>query len=101
MQAISVMTGGNQTLAEGGTLNLSGVSFTDGNPANTHTALINWGDGNTTPGVVTESSGQGTVSGSHVYGAVGSYTVSITLSRIKTPRAAAVLGCRSITCRRR
>lgn len=46
--------------------------------ADTHTAMIDCGDGNTEAGNVNQGAGE--VSGSHAYTAVGSYLVVITLS---------------------
>jgi len=56
------------------------VNFTDPGTIDTHTAAINWGDGNTTTGVVTESHGSGSVSGNHTYTTPGSYTVTVTVT---------------------
>jgi predicted extracellular nuclease len=55
-------------------------SFTDAGTPDTHTAVIDWGDGTTSPGVVTESGGAGTVTGSHIYTSAGSYTVELTVT---------------------
>jgi hypothetical protein len=56
------------------------ASFTDAGTADTHTATIDWGDGNTTNGTVTESNGSGTVTGSHTYAGPGNYTVKVTVT---------------------
>jgi streptogramin lyase len=56
------------------------ASFTDPNVLDTHTAVWNWGDGQTAAGTVTESNGSGTVSGSHTYTADGVYTVTLTVT---------------------
>ncbi len=56
------------------------VDFTDQGTADTHTATINWGDGQTTNGVVTESNGSGSVSGSHAYAAPGPYTITVAVT---------------------
>ncbi|MCP4785469.1 MAG: hypothetical protein GY903_08820 [Fuerstiella sp.] len=54
--------------------------FSDVGQWDSHTATINWGDGNTTPGTVGGTAGgSGTVTGSHVYSDSGDYTVTITL----------------------
>ena len=58
------------------------ATFTDGNPADaasTVTALINWGDGDTGQGVVTDVGGVFTVDGSYTYPAPGTYQISVTL----------------------
>ncbi len=54
------------------------ASFSDPDADDTHTATIDWGDG--TPveaGIVTETGGSGTVSGSHVYADDGVYTLEV------------------------
>ncbi len=56
------------------------ASFTDANTADTHSCTIDWGDGNTTAGTVSESSGSGTCTGSHSYADNGAYTVTVTVS---------------------
>ena len=62
----------------GSSVNVS-APFTDPDTSDTHTATIGWGDGSSTPGTVTESSGSGTITGSHVYTATGVYTVTVTV----------------------
>ena len=47
-------------------------SFTD---PGTHTAVWSWNDGTTSAGVVSETAGHGTVTGSHIYTAAGVYRV--------------------------
>ena len=56
--------------------------FTDAGSNDTHTCTIDWGDGFTTNGFVTETpgSGSGTCSGSHAYTAQGIYTITITVT---------------------
>jgi hypothetical protein len=56
------------------------ASFTDLGTFDTHTATWNWGDGSTTDGVVTETNGSGSVTGSHIYTASGVYTVILTVT---------------------
>ncbi len=51
-----------------------------GNPANDFSALIDWGDGNTSAGTVAGSGGTLTVSGSHLYLEETSTTVKVTLA---------------------
>jgi hypothetical protein len=58
------------------------ASFTDPFTTTTHTAIWNWGDNTTSAGNVTESSGSGTVTGSHTYTADGVYTVTLTVTNI-------------------
>lgn len=61
---------------EGESIELS-ATFTDAEIADTHTAVIDWGDGTTSIGVVDEEDGSGTVTGSHIYADNGSYTVTV------------------------
>ena len=58
----------------------TGVAFTDVGVLDTHTASINWGDGNVEAGTVTESGGAGVVNGTHAYGHAGTYTVTVTVT---------------------
>ena len=76
----TVVTGTNTTVNEGSLAAISG-NFTDPDVADTHTAIINWGDGSTTAGTVVEpaAGNPGTVSGTHTYTTPGSYTVTITV----------------------
>lgn len=62
-----------------GTVNTT-ANFTDPDTGDTHTALWSWGDSTTSPGVVTEANGSGSVTGSHIYTAPGSYTVTLTVT---------------------
>src|SRR5206468_2320376 len=54
--------------------------FTDPGPLDTHTATINWGDGTSNTGTVTESNGSGTVTGSHTWAEEGFYPVTVTVT---------------------
>jgi len=56
------------------------LPFTDAGTADTHTASIDWGDGTSSTGTVTETAGVGTISGSHVYTASGNYTITFTVT---------------------
>ncbi|MEO7752916.1 MAG: ExeM/NucH family extracellular endonuclease [Terracoccus sp.] len=56
------------------------ATFTDADPADTHTATVAWGDGTTTAGAITEADGSGTVTGTHVYAAAGVYTATVTVT---------------------
>jgi len=58
------------------------VTFTDPDPGDTHTALIDWGDGATSCGIVTEPSGPapGLVTDSHPYAEGGIYTITVTVT---------------------
>ena len=56
------------------------ASFTDDNPGDIHSATIDWDDGTSSAGTVSESYGAGSVTGSHVYGSAGVYTVLVTVN---------------------
>ena len=65
------------------------AAFNDLGTADTHSALINWGDGASDAGVVSESpfgppgstaGANGTVAGSHTYTKAGVYTVTVTVT---------------------
>ena len=56
------------------------AAFTDPGILDTHTAVWDWGDGGTSAGVVSESNGSGSVSGSHTYAAQGVYTIVLTVT---------------------
>jgi beta propeller repeat protein len=56
------------------------ADFTDPGILDTHTATIDWGDENSSPGVVTEVDGSGSVSGSHTYTIPGVYLVTLTIT---------------------
>jgi hypothetical protein len=55
------------------------ASFTDPGILDTHTAVWDWGDANTSAGVVTESNGSGSVIGSHTYNCPGVYTITLSV----------------------
>ena len=63
-----------------GTAVSASASFTDPGILDTHTAVWNWGDNTTSAGTVTETSGSGSVTGSHTYSADGIYTVTLTVT---------------------
>ncbi len=54
--------------------------FTDVETYQTHTAQWSWGDGSNSAGVVVESNGSGTITGSHVYTAAGPFTITLTVT---------------------
>ncbi|QYZ65326.1 MAG: hypothetical protein OI74_04600 [Gammaproteobacteria bacterium (ex Lamellibrachia satsuma)] len=75
-----VEAGPNQGGAPGDTINLAPATFTDAGVEDTHTATIDWGDGTTDAGTVTQGAGNGSVAGSHTYAADGNYTVTVTVT---------------------
>lgn len=54
--------------------------FTDAGVADSHTATVDWGDGNVTSAAVTGNLGTGSVAGSHSYAVPGLYTVKLTVT---------------------
>jgi uncharacterized repeat protein (TIGR01451 family) len=60
------------TFSVGATVNIT-ASITDPGSNDTQTCLIDWGDGTSGPGVVAG----GTCGGSHSYGAIGVYTITV------------------------
>lgn len=64
------------------------ATFTDSNPTapiGNFTATVNWGDGSTSTGTITQPGGPGTtfaVSGTHSYAAHGTYTVGVAISSV-------------------
>ncbi len=68
---------------EGQSVSLSG-SYTDVGTLDTHTALINWGDGSP---VQTVAQSGGAISGSHVYADAGFYAITYTLKDDDTGQA--------------
>lgn len=60
-------------------------TFSDADPNGTvtdYSATINWGDASSSPGTIAPSGSQFTVSGTHVYAATGSYTITTTTSDV-------------------
>lgn len=62
------------------TLVNASAGFTDDGTLDTHSAIWNWGDNNTSNGIVSESNGSGSVTGNHTYTSAGVYTVSLTVT---------------------
>jgi hypothetical protein len=73
-------TSGPNPLALSGNSATVTASFTDVNTTQTHTCSINWDDGNTTAGTVSETNGSGTCTGTHSYAATGVYNVTFTIT---------------------
>lgn len=55
-------------------------SFTDVGVLDTHSAMVDWGDGTVEAVTLVQGAGGGTVSGSHAYLAGGIYTVTLTVT---------------------
>ncbi len=56
------------------------ATFTDPGATETHTALVNWGDGTSSTATVTESGGTGTITASHVYRLYGPLHAGLTVT---------------------
>jgi alpha-tubulin suppressor-like RCC1 family protein/N-acetylneuraminic acid mutarotase len=77
--AVSAITAPLDPVQAATPVNVS-ASFTDPDPAQSHTAVWNWGDGTSSGGAVTEQGGAGSVTGSHTYSTPGVYTVSLSVT---------------------
>lgn len=77
-----VNAGPDVAVNEGSALAFSQTSYIDANEPDTHTAVVDWGDGVTSTATVNKSGSTGTLSASHVYADdEGSpYTVTITVT---------------------
>jgi hypothetical protein len=79
---LSVIANGFTT-PEGQAFNGTVATFSDADPSKTaasFTATIDWGDGTTSPGTITGSSGSFQVSGQHTYADEGSFTFTVTVT---------------------
>ncbi|MDP6663602.1 MAG: PKD domain-containing protein, partial [SAR202 cluster bacterium] len=61
-----------------GRIGLWPATYTDPGALDTHTAIIDWGDGATTTGIV--NADKRAVMGSHTYTDAGNYTVTVTVT---------------------
>ncbi len=75
---VGVAVPSSETAPQGSTISV-GLAFSDNGTNDTHTATIDWGDGTTEPGLVGGTAGSGTVSGAHVYGSSGTFTITVTV----------------------
>ena len=73
----TVDAGPDSVIYEGDTFALAPATFSDPGKPSTQTATIDWGDGQSSTGVVTSSNGSGTVAGSHLYATAGTYRVTV------------------------
>jgi hypothetical protein len=79
--APTVSAGADQVAILGDTVELDPSTFTDPGIPDTHSATIDWGDGAPLDdGIVNESDGSGSVSGSHTYDVTGTFTVTVCVS---------------------
>lgn len=67
------------TIAAGGTAYIEGT-FSDMGVADTHEALIDWGDGTTTVASLTQGTGEGSFFGRHTYTEAGVFKVTVTVA---------------------
>ena len=74
-----VEAGEDRVVNEGDAVSIN-ATFTDGGLADTHIAMIDWGDGTTEESVVVESEGSGIVTGSHIYPNDAIYTLTVTVT---------------------
>lgn len=74
------------TVGSGAFLALSGLpidlraAFSDVGTLDTHTALVNWGDGTSSPGLVTGGAGTGAAEGTHTWTAVGKVRLRVSVT---------------------
>ncbi|MBI2568788.1 MAG: discoidin domain-containing protein, partial [Candidatus Schekmanbacteria bacterium] len=75
--APAVWPGARALAAVGLPVALSGWRFSDPGVFDTHTATVDWGDGEVAVGEVSEAGGEGSVDASHAYAAAGEYAVTV------------------------
>ncbi len=63
---------------EGEPVTVSGT-FTDVGTLDTHTAMVDWGDGSSDAAVIVQGAGSGSFTAGHAYAAGGVFTVTVTL----------------------
>ena len=100
--ALTATSGGPFTVVEGALLTAANanplITFIDANPAGViadFTATINWGDGTSGTGTITQPGGPNTafnVLGSHTYTANGSYTITVSVVDADGSKATATAG---------
>lgn len=73
-----VEAGPDAEVAVGSPHSLAPATFSNAGANDSHVSVIDWGDGTLMDGLVTESSGSGSITGSHAYALTGSYTVTVT-----------------------
>jgi PKD repeat protein len=56
------------------------ATFTDPGLLDTHTALVDWGDGTASQAAVTETNGSGSLTAAHAYAKAGFYLVTVTVT---------------------
>ncbi|TPW17945.1 MAG: PDK repeat-containing protein, partial [bacterium] len=66
----------DQAMDEGSPISLQGATFTDPGFLDSHTAIVDWGDGTTAPATISSNAAQA----QHTYGDNGAYTVTVTVA---------------------
>jgi hypothetical protein len=56
------------------------ANFTDPSPNSSYSATWDWGDGNTSEGVITQTDGSGTITGTHSYSTSGLYSINVVVT---------------------
>lgn len=81
---LSAQTAGSLTVGNyyaGQVLTLTAATFQSSYPATTLSATVNWGDGQSTTGVISPgANGTFVVTGTHAYGSSGEYSASVTVT---------------------
>jgi len=70
-----------------GTAITATANFIYENSTAMHNATWDWGDGNTSWGIVNESNGLGNITGSHTYTSPGTFTINLTVTDTATGRS--------------
>ncbi|NHJ23652.1 MAG: PKD domain-containing protein [Candidatus Lokiarchaeota archaeon] len=70
----------DQSILEGNSCTFDLLSFTDAGILDTHSSIIDWGDGAIDTGIITKSDQSWIVTGTHVYGDNGIYSVLISVN---------------------
>lgn len=76
---ITSLAGPTEPVQLGDPASIQGA-FTDAGTLDTHAAVIDWGDGTTSVGLVDEQAGSGTIASTHTYLMNGVYTVAATVT---------------------
>lgn len=75
---LGAIAGPSAPILISGTVNLS-AAFSDPGVLDSHTASWSWGDGTSSVATISEATGSGTASGSHVYTSTGVYVATLNL----------------------
>ena len=59
--------------------------------ASAYSATINWGDGTTSPGIVTGAGGRFNVAGTHAYFSSGRYSITVTITAVATGQGSSIV----------